>query len=856
MDAQREEPRVAYGELLYLRGPYIQYRLTFASRRSGTSPILRSLTLVLIDSRRGPTAEQAQALAIATAPLGPVVISRAAWGADESLMTWPPEYRAPRKFVIHHTATPNGDLDPAATVRAIYYYHAVTRGWGDIGYNYLIDAQGRIYEGRKGGEGVVGGHAKQYAWGSIGIALIGDYDQVNVPAAMERSLVEMLAWKGNLHFIHPTGHGFFIDKDLPNIMGHLDVAQTTCPGRYAYARLPIVRQAALTRMADLPPNVRIDAPLPEAQVSGVVNVLATASPLVTQVTFYVDDVARFSAASAPLAWRWNTTATSGQHRLRAQARTAINLLAEQTVTVTVDNAPPNGSLSGPIFSNAPTVTLTTWTDDARWMLFSNGWHWEGEELGHQSGRMVSDIAAWNGWAWLGRAGSDAAGWWYGPYFRELPTGRTYRVYFRLKTTDNSSPAAVATIDVSDKFGANTYISQTLTGQDFGSSSYHEPYLDFSYYRHDDYGLEFRTFYAGRSDLYLDRVYLFGAPRPYATNVDWMLPEGDGPKEVDARYVDAAGNVSSVYSITVVLDTTAPQWLGWDGSYAQVRDALSGLRISSAQFATSTDGGQTWGEWRAATMTATEGTTATVSVSVSADGATAVRFRIADRANNLAESPAYALPTPTPTTTSMPTSTETPSPTASSTPTSTATSVATLTATPSATATHTPIPTVTDTPTLIATATPSPSPTPMPGLGQIRGRVVLQGRSKYGGVNVSIANLISTTTSEDGSYTLRDIPPGFFTVVVRLPGYLETYRQMVTVSTGAETVLPDVILRGGDANGDCSVNLSDLVIVTSNFGRSPPTDGRADLNQDGRVDIFDLLLVSINLGQTCPGPWRP
>ena len=77
-----------------------------------------------------------------------MIISRAAWGADENLMTWTPEYRTVRKFVVHHTATSNGDLDPAATVRAIYYYHAVTRGWGDIGYNYLIDAQGRIYEGR------------------------------------------------------------------------------------------------------------------------------------------------------------------------------------------------------------------------------------------------------------------------------------------------------------------------------------------------------------------------------------------------------------------------------------------------------------------------------------------------------------------------------------------------------------------------------------------------------------------------------------------------------------------------------------------------------------------------------------
>ena len=89
------------------------------------------MTLIFIDSRPGNTAAQAQALAVAAAVAGgQTVISRAAWGADESLMTWTPEYRTVRKFVIHHTATSNGDLDPAATVRAIYYYHAVTRGLG------------------------------------------------------------------------------------------------------------------------------------------------------------------------------------------------------------------------------------------------------------------------------------------------------------------------------------------------------------------------------------------------------------------------------------------------------------------------------------------------------------------------------------------------------------------------------------------------------------------------------------------------------------------------------------------------------------------------------------------------------
>jgi hypothetical protein len=862
MDAQREEPRLTYGELLYLRGTCIQYRVTLARQGQVTGPVLSSLNLIFIDSRRGNTAAQAQALAVAAAVAGgPTIISRAAWGADEGLMTWAPEYRVVRKFVIHHTATSNGDLDPAATVRAIYYYHAVTRGWGDIGYNYLIDAQGRIYEGRKGGEGVVGGHAKQYAWGSIGISLIGDYDQVDVPTAMQSALVELMAWKGNLHFVDPTGHGYFIDQDLPNVMGHRDGAQTTCPGKYAYARLPAIREATRARMAQVPPSVRIDAPLVEARVSGVVSWTVSASPPVTQVFFYVDDSLVASDVSVPWAWQWNGTAVrEGQHRLRTLVRLS-GWTAQATITVTVDNTAPTGLLGGPSLTNVPSITLTTPSDSAAWTLLSNGWYWEGETLRHQSGTSVSDAAAWNGSAWLGRGGSDPAGWWYGPYLADLPTGRSYRVFFRLKTPDSGS-TQIATIDVSDQGGANIYSSRQLSGNDFPGNVYTDPFLDFSYYRQDDKGLEFRTLYAGQKDLYLDRVHVFRSPRPHTSSVEWALTDGDGWKEVNARYMDAAGNLSPVYSLRVLLDSTAPQWSGWDGAAAQVRDSLSGLQISSAQSATSADGGSNWGAWRPLNLTATEGTTATVTVPVPADGGTHVRFRIMDRAGNLSESPPYAFPGATP----AATRTATPTPTA----TRTATATATATITPSPTASRTPLPTETPTVTPTwpaatstaavtatvspqATATPTASETPtvpaMPVAGSIVGRVTLQGRTTYGGIVVSTGGTPSITTAADGSYWLADLPPVTYTVTLSMPGYLQHSLQ-VTVTPGASATLPDLALRAGDVNGDCTVGLTDLVLIAINYRRSPPTAASVDINGDGSVDLLDLILVSLNMERTC------
>jgi hypothetical protein len=824
MDAEREPSRLDYGELLFLQGDYVQYRLTLTSRAPGITPSLSAITIVFIDSRPGNTAEQALSLAIASAPTsGPAIISRSQWGADESLMTWTPEYRSVRKFVVHHTATPNNTLDPAATVRAIFYYHAVTRGWGDIGYNYLVDTQGRIYEGRAGGEGVVGGHALQYAWGSIGVSLIGDYDQVDVPTPMQNSLVELLAWKGNLHMVHPTQTAFFIDKDLPNIMAHRDGSQTTCPGRYAYSRLPAIRLAVWTRMAQVAPNVRIDSPAMESRVSGVVPVNVTASPPVTQVMLYVDNSPVTSDASVPFGFKWNSAAVpEGLHVLRAEARLA-GFTVESRISVTVDNTAPSGGVSGPGVTNNVTITLDTPANGAAWILLGEGWLWQGEDLQHQSGISVTDGAAWNGRAWMGRGGRDIAGYWYGPYFKDLPVSRSYRVFFRLRSPERG-PVQLATLDVSDSSGANIYTSRTLSGDDLPSANYGEVALDFSYYRRDDRGLEFRTRFSGTSDLLLDQVSVFRSPRPYTSGCEWLLAPGDGEKQVNVRYMDSAGNLSSIYTLHVLLDTTAPVWPGIDRGGASVQDVTSGLLISSARYSVSTDGGTNWSDWRNLELASTDGTTGITWVQWPASQGTHVRFRISDRAGNSAESPVYVLPEPVPSATSVPhpTVTDTTSP---PTPTSTL-------ATP--TATSVPKPTVTPT---------------VPAVGSIHGRVLLQGRTAYSGVTVTAGSSFAATSAVDGGYSLTGIPPGAYTLTVHLPSYLRA-EVPVDVVQGEDNLAPDVTLWAGDANSDCVVDLLDLVLVSTNYNRSPPGNPTSDINSDGQVDLFDLILVALNMARQC------
>ncbi|EKD93915.1 MAG: N-acetylmuramoyl-L-alanine amidase protein [uncultured bacterium] len=168
------------------------------------------------------------------------VVSKDAQG---NALYWPLQYAENiKKIFIHHTAT-TGNLDnPQAAIRAIYYYHTVSRGWGDIGYNYIIDPQGNIYEGRYGGEKVVGGHTRGYNTGSIGISVLGNYQESEVPYPVLEALSRLIGEKGDLYDIQVDGFGQFRGEVTPNVMGHRDAASTACPGQYLYDKIPALRQ--------------------------------------------------------------------------------------------------------------------------------------------------------------------------------------------------------------------------------------------------------------------------------------------------------------------------------------------------------------------------------------------------------------------------------------------------------------------------------------------------------------------------------------------------------------------------------------------------------------------------------------
>jgi hypothetical protein len=250
------------------------------------------------------------------APVGSSrIMTRQDWAADESLMSWPPRYQKVQKFVIHHTVTDDGGSNVAATIRSMYYFHAVTRGWGDIGYNYLVDKFGNIWTGRQGGDNVIAGHA--YGWnnGSIGIAAIGTYSVAQPTSALQGAIANIVGIKaaqfgiqpyGNETFTHqeqaPNGTWVNITNNPPNIQGHRDCnyvlsqygGQTACPGNGIYNMLDGLRRLAQNAVTagyfDMP---FIDPQLPKGAFPGallnvpvvVTNRGQTAIPAGTAVSY-------------------------------------------------------------------------------------------------------------------------------------------------------------------------------------------------------------------------------------------------------------------------------------------------------------------------------------------------------------------------------------------------------------------------------------------------------------------------------------------------------------------------------------------------------------------------------------------
>jgi|GEM_PF-2270751 len=184
-----------------------------------------------------------------SAPAVPVIYPRTAWSNSayekRTKKIWPAEYEDPKTIIIHHTAT-NYKSSTSKQIKKIYKYHSYTRKWGDIGYNYIIGKDGSIFEGRYGGNGVIGGHSyyngTNYNKGSIGIAVLGNYEKEKMSAEATASLEKLIGWLSANNNIQVSSDIKFYKKDLnASVVGHRNVASTACPGKNIYGNLSGIR---------------------------------------------------------------------------------------------------------------------------------------------------------------------------------------------------------------------------------------------------------------------------------------------------------------------------------------------------------------------------------------------------------------------------------------------------------------------------------------------------------------------------------------------------------------------------------------------------------------------------------------
>ncbi|MQA25432.1 MAG: hypothetical protein GEU94_08165 [Micromonosporaceae bacterium] len=197
-------------------------------------------------------------------PEAPRIRSRAGWGADESKMTWKPEYADELVAItLHHTATSHDyrPEDVPKIIRSIFHYQTVTLEWGDIGYNVLLDRFGRLWEGRAGGldRPVIGAHAGGFNTRTAGIGMIGSYTETGVPEDAVDAAARYVAWRFAPHKIDPRGSTKItggpsskyqkrVTITIPRVFPHRRTSATECPGDQGVSALRPIRARAYKRM--------------------------------------------------------------------------------------------------------------------------------------------------------------------------------------------------------------------------------------------------------------------------------------------------------------------------------------------------------------------------------------------------------------------------------------------------------------------------------------------------------------------------------------------------------------------------------------------------------------------------------
>jgi uncharacterized protein with LGFP repeats len=315
-----------------------------------------------------------------TAPR-PAITSRAGWGADESISPEEPGYLPGGKIkavVVHHTAESNDYTcaQAPAVVRGIYAYHVRTLGWKDIGYNFLVDKCGTVYEGRKGGADlpVMGAHAYGFNSETTGISVLGTYTDVTPSEAALVSVAKIAAWKLGQYGVDPNGSttltagaagtNYFRKSwaqgdrlSLPTIHGHRDGYNTQCPGDSLYAKLPTLRGWAagpVTGLTVKSVSGGVSGTTYYTKAGVTVNWSATTpKSLIRKYELLVDG--KTAATVAGTATSAQATLAVGSHKVQVRATHQSGKSVTSTAATVV------AETTAPTFTTKPSLALRTGT---------------------------------------------------------------------------------------------------------------------------------------------------------------------------------------------------------------------------------------------------------------------------------------------------------------------------------------------------------------------------------------------------------------------------------------------------------------------------------------------------------------
>ena len=365
-------------------------------RRAGTSPLLTDMAdgvQVRVDTSNGiaPAGLQVSLIDPGTSPgdaaldaampaamasaatTAPALITRAQWGADESLAKPTERNSALKVMFVHHTATANtyaGTAAAAAQVRAIYAYHTKTNGWSDIGYNFLVDNAGTIFEGRKHSidELVMGAHTEGFNTDSMGVSGLGNYDIAAPPAAMMTSIARVAAWKlgpqgvdpsaqttltsaGGATNRYPAGTPVVVNTIAP----HGEVGKTACAGQHLNAQMAAIRSTASSLVSQFPLSMSFEAANPSTPMYGAGSVALSANlsaaviwTATVQSICSSTPIMTFGGSTNRIAATWDMKSSDGSWAppgVYVVTYTAVDLTWSQDVEVLPTVGSPPGACS-------------------------------------------------------------------------------------------------------------------------------------------------------------------------------------------------------------------------------------------------------------------------------------------------------------------------------------------------------------------------------------------------------------------------------------------------------------------------------------------------------------------------------